>query len=71
MWDLIVSVPDHCLSFYFRQEYTHFPIGFLRVTRRSYSAANSRVGEKFRTQHYMCKGMFVDYDPVKEQKKNF
>ena len=20
MWDLIVSVPDHCLSFYFRQE---------------------------------------------------
>ena len=22
MWDLIVSVPDHCLSFYFR--YGHF-----------------------------------------------
>ena len=20
MWDLIVSVPDHCLSFYFTQE---------------------------------------------------
>ena len=21
MWDLIVSVPDHCLSFYFLQEF--------------------------------------------------
>ena len=20
MWDLIVSIPDHCLSFYFRPE---------------------------------------------------
>ena len=25
MWDLIVSVPDHCLSFYFKYEkMTHF-----------------------------------------------
>ena len=23
MWDLIVSVPDHCLSFYFSQEVSH------------------------------------------------
>ena len=23
MWDLIVSVPDHCLSFYFRMQYTY------------------------------------------------
>ena len=22
MWDLIVSVPDHCLSFYFDRKYT-------------------------------------------------
>ena len=22
MWDLIVSVPDHCLSFYFLSNYT-------------------------------------------------
>ena len=21
MWDLIVSVPDHCLSFYFRSKF--------------------------------------------------
>ena len=21
MWDLIVSVPDHCLSFYFRRSF--------------------------------------------------
>ena len=24
MWDLIVSVPDHCLSFYFRNLYMYF-----------------------------------------------
>ena len=24
MWDLIVSVPDHCLSFYFKPGLTHF-----------------------------------------------
>ena len=29
MWDLIVSVPDHCLSFYFKSEATF--LGF-RVT---------------------------------------
>ena len=23
MWDLIVSVPDHCLSFYFSPQYRH------------------------------------------------
>ena len=23
IWDLIVSVPDHCLSFYFTTAYTH------------------------------------------------
>ena len=23
MWDLIVSVPDHCLSFYFGYSYLH------------------------------------------------
>ena len=22
MWDLIVSVPDHCLSFYFSMDYS-------------------------------------------------
>ena len=25
MWDLIVSVPDHCLSFYFPMERSHIP----------------------------------------------
>ena len=24
MWDLIVSVPDHCLSFYFTEHVSHF-----------------------------------------------
>ena len=23
MWDLIVSVPDHCLSFYFSRDVAH------------------------------------------------
>ena len=23
MWDLIVSVPDHCLSFYFTDKHSH------------------------------------------------
>ena len=26
MWDLIVSVPDHCLSFYFSHDVAHFLI---------------------------------------------
>ena len=26
MWDLIVSVPDHCLSFYFNREYIFLEI---------------------------------------------
>ena len=26
MWDLIVSVPDHCLSFYFKCKFTVFEI---------------------------------------------
>ena len=25
MWDLIVSVPDHCLSFYLKPYYYHWP----------------------------------------------
>ena len=25
MWDLIVSVPDHCLSFYFTVMFLNFP----------------------------------------------
>ena len=29
MWDLIVSVPDHCLSFYFRPTSTHLVINDL------------------------------------------
>ena len=26
MWDLIVSVPDHCLSFYFDLPGTHYDV---------------------------------------------
>ena len=37
MWDLIVSVPDHCLSFYFTTHYqkadyyTEFSLGFWKL----------------------------------------
>ena len=31
MWDLIVSVPDHCLSFYFDGIGSVFPIKILRA----------------------------------------
>ena len=27
MWDLIVSVPDHCLSFYFLEVFTIYVLG--------------------------------------------
>ena len=27
MWDLIVSVPDHCLSFYFSHDVAHITVG--------------------------------------------
>ena len=27
MWDLIVSVPDHCLSFYFADLFNCTPVG--------------------------------------------
>ena len=30
MWDLIVSVPDHCLSFYFKKN-----LGMLNILLRS------------------------------------
>ena len=28
MWDLIVSVPDHCLSFYFSHDMAHIVLTF-------------------------------------------
>ena len=39
MWDLIVSVPDHCLSFYFGGE---------RERGRNDLGANGKVGETTR-----------------------
>ena len=41
MWDLIVSIPDHCLSFYFAECTDHF-VGFVmpRIIVRS---QNSKV----------------------------
>ena len=40
MWDLIVSVPDRCLSFYFSQNigltYFHFPTLSFCVVKQPY-----------------------------------
>ena len=32
MWDLIVSVPDHCLSFYFTRETNAFQFFICQMT---------------------------------------
>ena len=42
MWDLIVSVPDHCLSFYFE---------ILKTSVRSISTG--KVAFSFYTQHHL------------------
>ena len=34
MWDLIVSVPDHCLSFYFEADWIKIVV--VMVTKRSH-----------------------------------
>ena len=31
MWDLIVSVPDHCLFFYFTKPLLHIPVHYKKV----------------------------------------
>ena len=31
MWDLIVSVPDHCLSFYFSDQFRKISIRYKRI----------------------------------------
>ena len=41
MWDLIVSVPDHCLSFYFR--YLKLHIHVLREITLSYNVTSESI----------------------------
>ena len=41
MWDLIVSVPDHCLSFY-------FPIAFYKS---NYKSTNTSSASHLKTQN--------------------
>ena len=31
MWDLIVSVPDHCLSFYFKKSLVYLSYGYQKI----------------------------------------
>ena len=37
MWDLIVSVPDHCLSFYF---------GYHKYTNHTFQTVNNRGADQ-------------------------
>ena len=47
MWDLIVSVPDHCLSFYFDGIGSVFPIKILRAfIKRTVFRLNDPLHEK-------------------------
>ena len=51
MWDLIVSVPDHCLSFYFEARYGYSCA--LHLAGRLYSIAGSifhQISEQFMFQ---------------------
>ena len=36
MWDLIVSVPDHCLSFYFSEKNNFFSTLKLRTKKKAF-----------------------------------
>ena len=59
MWDLIVSIPEHCLSFYFVSiNLLFFP--------RSYSLHHTSVyvwvvilNDKFRVFHKLCRSFFM------------
>ena len=56
IWDLIVSVPDHCLSFYFdgprRRQPNHFKAVYTRKTqkRKCYTVGTECVSKR-KTQH--------------------
>ena len=41
MWDLIVSVPDHCLSFYFKKWCVSFCVQYIRPYKLNVSRRNS------------------------------
>ena len=58
MWDLIVSVPDHCLSFYFPSR-----IDFKKCREEKASALND-FGNRW------CKREYVEPNALKEWKVN-
>ena len=50
MWDLIVSVPDHCLSFYldWQRIFLQVRINFIYVCMEKYISLRQSCGELFR-----------------------
>ena len=54
MWDLIVSVPDHCLSFYLlcRSKH-HFHAGF-DANLEIIFWCKQYTGQQFEAQHLIC-----------------
>ena len=62
MWDLIVSVPDHCLSFYFVGDYSTFisleKIVLSSAIRVSFGYATYQPGITYGlTSEYPCRSM--------------
>ena len=63
MWDPIVSVPDHCLSFYYAEKMS-FSLGCSSLFIASMSCSHSKVnGPVFRDKlvlNYLCSLLIVD-----------
>ena len=45
MWDLIVSVPDHCLSFYFGLNNICFQISYIHIKQHTIYVQTTRIGK--------------------------
>ena len=59
MWDLIVSVPDHCLSFYFK--YINFAKTLSMLTSMMVRLSGvKRTILTFGYEVFMCAGVFFD-----------
>ena len=55
MWDLFVSVPDHCSSFYYSQDVAHLSSGVLVVLRFKCFFFSFRVQSEIRLLKYLHK----------------
>ena len=47
MWDLIVSVPDHCLSFYFMCDAVSYRYSFVQIHAGQLSVTGESMGFQY------------------------